>query len=295
MSFSSDSKRDLALQPIRSKCCCRAMLSGLLMAAKLNENIVSVAFEAEEIAVLTATLVSDLFSKECEIARKVMYGREKFIVAFDSKPLRNLVKDYSKKEETVSSLVQFKCAQCRASFMKGVFLAVGTVNDPFKSLHAEFSFYDEERAEKLDAFLAEFGVPARKVIRENKIGLYYKKGDDIEDLFGRIGINNIVFMVADSKIQNEIRGNENRATNCVATNISRSVNATGKQIAAILKLKEHGKFEYLSDDLKITAELRLANDDISLSELAEMHVPPISKSGLNHRLSKLIEEAEKLK
>ena len=92
------------------------------------------------------------------------FAGEKFIVSFDSKPLRNLVKDYDKKEESISSLVQFKCAQCRASFMKGVFLAVGTVNDPFKSLHAEFLFYDEERAEKLDAFLAEFGVPARKVI-----------------------------------------------------------------------------------------------------------------------------------
>ena len=104
-----------------------------------------------------------------------------------------------------------------------------------------------------------------------------------------------MFTVADSKIQKEIRGNENRATNCVATNISKSVNASGKQIDAILKLKERGRFEYLPDDLRITAELRLSNNEASLSELAELHIPPISKSGLNHRLSKLIDEAEKLR
>ena len=152
-----------------------------------------------------------------------------------------------------------------------------------------------DSVEKLDAFLAEFGVPARRITRGNKIGLYYKKGDDIEDLFGKIGVNNIVFTVADSKIQKEIRGNENRATNCVATNISKAVIASGKQIDAILKLKERGRFEYLPDDLRITAELRLVNSEASLTELASLHIPPISKSGLNHRLSKLLEEAEKLR
>ena len=295
MSFSSDSKRDLALQPIKSKCCCRAMLSGLLIAATVEENTVKVSFELDETAALTATLVHDLFGKDSEISRKVMCGREKFIVSFDSKPLRNLVWDYDKQQGTIPELVSLKCGQCRAAFMKGVFLAIGTVNDPFKSLHAEFSLSQIERAEKLDAFLAELGVPARKISRGKKIGLYYKKGDDIEDLFGKIGVNNIVFMVADSKIQKEIRANENRATNCVATNISRSVAATGKHIDAILKLKERGRFEFLPDDLKITAELRLANEEISLSELAAIHTPPISKSGLNHRLAKILEEAEKLK
>ena len=295
MSFSSDSKRDIALQPIKTKCCCRAMLSGLLISAMLDGDKITLVTEAEEIAVLTVSLVRDLFSKDSLISRKVMCGREKFIVSFNSKSLRNLVKDYDNSEGAISSLVSFKCPQCRASFMKGVFLSVGTVSDPFKSLHAEFSFAEPMRAEKLDAFLAEFGVPARRIIRGKKIGLYYKKGDDIEDLFGKIGVNNIVFTVADSKIQKEIRGNENRATNCVATNISKAVNASGKQISAILKLKERGRFEYLPDDLKITAELRLANDDASLAELAVLHIPPISKSGLNHRLSKIIDEAEKIK
>ena len=295
MSFSGDSKRDLALQPIKSKCCCRAMLSGLLISATLEGDRISLVCEAEEIAALTASLVQELFSKEAGISRKVMCGREKFIVGFESKPLRNLVKDYDNFQGNIASIIDFKCAQCRASFMKGVFLSVGTVSDPFKSLHAEFSMSEPARVEKLDAFLAEFGVPARRITRGNKIGLYYKKGDDIEDLFGKIGVNNIVFTVADSKIQKEIRGNENRATNCVATNISKAVIASGKQIDAILKLKERGRFEYLPDDLRITAELRLVNSEASLTELASLHIPPISKSGLNHRLSKLLEEAEKLR
>lgn len=295
MSFSSDSKNELVIQPVKSKCCRRTMLSGLLIAAKIEENRLVASFESSEIATVAAIYIREIFSKECEIARKVICGRERFIMSTDSKPLINLVKDYSKDGQELLGLVQLKCGFCEQSFLKGIFLAIGTVNDPQKSFHAEFSVSEPERAEKLDAMLAELGIPARRIIRGKKIGLYYKKESDLEDLFAKIGANNIAFEIINSKIERDIRNNENRATNFVATNISRSVNATGKQIDSILKLKERGRFDFLPDDLKMTAELRLLNDDISLAELAALHKPPISKSGLNHRLAKLVEEAEKLK
>lgn len=271
------------------------MLSGLLIAAKIEENRLVVSFESSEVATVTAIYVREIFSKECEIQRKVTCGRERFVVSCESKPLINLVKDYDKEGEDFLKLVQLKCGFCEQNFLKGIFLAIGTVNDPQKSFHAEFSVSEPIRAEKLDAMLAELGIPARRIVRGKKIGLYYKKESDLEDLFAKIGANNIAFEIINSKIERDIRNNENRATNFVATNISRSVNATGKQIDSILKLKERGRFEFLPDDLKITAELRISNDDISLSELAALHTPPISKSGLNHRLAKLVEEAEKLK
>lgn len=295
MSFSSDSKNELAIQNIKSKCCRRAMLSGLLIAAEISDGKLVASYESSEIATVTAIYIREIFSKECEIIRKVSCGREKFVVSCEAKPLINLVKDYGREGEELLKLVQLKCGFCEQSFLKGIFLAIGTVNDPQKSFHAEFSVSDPMRAEKLDAMLAELGIPARRIVRGKKIGLYYKKESDLEDLFAKIGANNIAFEIINSKIERDIRNNENRATNFVATNISRSVTATGKQIGSILKLKERGHFELLADDLKITAELRLANDDISLSELAALHTPPISKSGLNHRLAKLVEEAEKLK
>ena len=295
MSFSSDSKNELVIQAIKSKCCRRAMLSGLLIAAKVEDNRFVASYESSEIATVAAIFVRDIFSKECEIQRTVSCGREHFVMSCDSKPLINLVKDYDKDGEELLKLVQFKCGFCEQNFLKGVFLAIGTVNDPQKSFHAEFSISDPNRAEKLDAMLAELGIPARRIVRGKKIGLYYKKESDLEDLFAKIGANNIAFEIINSKIERDIRNNENRATNFVATNISRSVNATGKQIASIMKLKERDRFELLPDDLKVTAELRLANDDISLAELAALHTPPISKSGLNHRLAKIVEEADKLK
>lgn len=271
------------------------MLSGLLISADIIDGRLCASYESSDIATVAAIYIREIFSKECEITRKVTCGRERYFVTCDSKALVNLVKDYKREGEELLKLVTFKCGFCEQSFLKGIFLAVGTVNDPQRSFHAEFSLPDEIRAEKLDAMLAELGIPARRIVRGKKIGLYYKKESDLEDLFAKIGANNIAFEIINSKIERDIRNNENRATNFVATNISRSVNATGKQIEAILKLKERDRFELLPDDLKITAELRLANDDISLSELAALHTPPISKSGLNHRLSKLVEEAEKLK
>ena len=295
MSFSSDSKNELVIQPIKSKCCRRAILSGLLIAAKTEDKNVVVSFESSDIATVAAIYIRELFNKECEIIRQVQHGRERFFVSCDSKALFNLVSDYEKEGVGLLENVQYKCGFCEQSYLKGIFLAIGTVNDPQKSFHAEFSISDSIRAEKLDALLAEVGIPARRIKRSGKIGLYYKKESDLEELFAVIGANNIAFEIINSKIEKDIRNNENRATNFVATNISRSVNAIGKQIESILKLKERGRFEFLPDDLKLTADLRLEYDDISLSELAALHTPPISKSGLNHRLAKLVEEAEKLK
>ena len=295
MSFSTDSKNELVIQNIKSKCCRRTLLSGLLISAEIVDGKLSATYESSEIATVAAICVRELFAKECDIIRRVICGRERFILTCASKTLINLVKDYSFKDEALLKTVPIKCGFCEQNFLKGIFLATGTVNDPQKSFHAEFSLSDENRAEKLDAMLADLGIPARKIVRGKKIGLYYKKEGDIEELFAKIGANNIAFEIINSKIERDIRNNENRATNFVATNISRSVNATGKQIEAIEKLKEHGRFEFLPDDLRTTAELRINNNDISLSELAALHIPPISKSGLNHRLSKLVEEAEKIK
>ena len=271
------------------------MLSGLLISAETDGKQLTAVYESSEIATVSAINIRELFSKECDIIRKVVCGREKFILSCESKSLINLVRDYNNEGIPLLGLVPFKCGFCEQNFLKGIFLAIGSVNDPQKSFHAEFSVPCEIIAEKLDEMLAELGIPARRIVRGKKIGLYYKKGSDLEELFAKIGANNIAFEIINSKIERDIRNNENRATNFVATNISRSVNAIGKQIDSILKLKGRGHFELLPDDLKITAELRLSNDDISLSELALLHTPPISKSGLSHRLAKIVEEADKLK
>ena len=128
--------------------------------------------------------------------------------------------------------------------------------------------------------------------RQGRFGLYYKNNAAISDLLYYIGCSATSFDVANVCIERDIRNNENRATNCVARNISRSVDASRKQIAAIEALIATRKIDTLSDELRYTAALRMENESASLLELALMHEPPISKSGLNRRLTKLMEAFE---
>jgi DNA-binding protein WhiA len=124
--------------------------------------------------------------------------------------------------------------------------------------------------------------------------LYYKTNSAISDLIYYVGGTKSSFDVANTWVEHDIRNNENRATNCVARNISRSVSASQKHITAIEQLAACGRLSGLPEELQQTAALRLENDAASLSELARLHKPPITKSGLNQRLTKLLRAAEEL-
>ena len=109
-----------------------------------------------------------------------------------------------------------------------------------------------------------------------------------------MGAQHTIFEIINSRIERDIRNNENRATNCVAKNIEKTISAATRQIEAINLLMEHGKLERLPESLRATEMARYRNPDATLDELVRLHEPPISKSGLNHRLAKLVAEAEEL-
>ena len=122
--------------------------------------------------------------------------------------------------------------------------------------------------------------------------VYLGGSDAIEDILGIMGATREVFDFINAKIKREIRNNVNRATNCDAANIRRTVSASEEQIGAIELLRDGGYLPQLPDELRRTAELRLENPSVSLSVLAALHDESITRSGVNHRLSKLIELAE---
>ena len=126
------------------------------------------------------------------------------------------------------------------------------------------------------------------------MGVYIKNSQGVEDVLTVLGSSTMVFELLNKKIEREIRGNENRVTNCDTGNISKYVSASIKHIAAIEKLERYGELEKQPDPIRETAMLRLRHPNVSLGELAELHMPPISKSGLNHRLQKLIDLADEL-
>jgi DNA-binding protein WhiA len=168
------------------------------------------------------------------------------------------------------------------------------VNDPQKNYHLEFSLPAamEERLSALYAFMLRNGFTPKRVSRSTRNGIYFKGNGVISDVLYWIGAVKAGFDFANGCIEKDIRNYENRATNCVATNISKSVGASQKHIAAIRRLERAGQLQALPDELYETAILRLLHEDATLSELALLHQPPISKSGLNHRLQKICSFAE---
>ena len=195
-------------------------------------------------------------------------------------------------EADAETVVRLACDGCRAAFLRGAFLALGTVNDPHRSFHLEFLLPNDARAQMFGRFLEGLGYPARRIARKNGVGIYCKDSGSIEELITLMGAQHVVFEIINSRIERDIRNNENRATNCVAKNIEKSIAAATHQMEAINRLMERNKLESLPEPLRVTAMVRYRNPDATLDELVALHDPPISKSGLNHRLRKLIDEAE---
>ena len=289
---------DELMQTEPSKTCCRkAMLFGLFCCARLDtaqKNRIIAEFKSEQIAELASKILQKQFSAQSEITPTARAGRKFFSLCVSSKALSSFILslDSGQQERPIHELVGYRCQECAHSFLRGVFIACGTLNDPRKSYHLEMSFCAEQRA-RLIANTLDSIVPSPKLIkRDSRTCVYYKSNEAIFDLLNYIGGGHSGFLMTNTYIERDIRNAENRATNCVASNISKSVDASMKQIEAINSLIESGKFVSLPEELRYTAQLRIDNPSASLFELSHLHEPPISKSGLNRRLTRLLEEAE---
>ena len=141
---------------------------------------------------------------------------------------------------------------------------MGTLNDPNRSFHLEFFVQDSRCEGLITAFLKDLGYPPRRITRAKGIGLYYKNSGTIEDLVAKMGSQNKIFEIINNRIEREIRNNENRATNCVAKNIEKSISAATRQMEAIGRLIECGKLEALPEGLRTSAKARYHNPDATL-------------------------------
>ncbi len=292
MSFSEELKEELAQIRIKKKCCRRAMLSGLLCQAQADDqNGITVRYRSEAVAELVCSLVHAQFGKTAVCSYFGSCGRVYWDVSFSSSAAVALIQSRSFEGEGEKDA---PCESCAASFLRGLFLAVGTVNDPHKGFHLEFLLPDEDNAHRVTGFFTDIGYTPRKITRPKGIGIYFKDSGAIEDLIALMGAHNMIFEIINSRIEREIRNNENRATNCVAKNIEKTISAATKQMEAIDALYESGKMARLPEPLQQTAALRYQHPDATLDELVALHSPLISKSGLNHRLQRLLAEAEDL-
>ena len=177
------------------------------------------------------------------------------------------LRDTDKAPAFALSSVPLVCEKCSARFAAGLFVAFGSITDPEKAHHMEFSFPDEKMRDEARVFLSDIGFAPAVTKRKGRFIAYYKKIDTIVDFLGTIGANNSMFDYLNSRIVDSIRNDTNRRVNFDNANIKRTLNATKVQLDVITLIKEHGLFNELSADLRETAELRLEYPESTLADL----------------------------
>lgn len=297
MSFSSQVKDELNALQIKGNCCKKAYIFGSLMSADVLDGQIVVKIKEKSTADQLSHLLKTIYKidPETKEIRRGCYNA--FELKFKSVKIADFLSfadEFSGSDEDADALnAYFGCENCKQVFARAAFCACGSVSDPKKSYTLEIYAASDTRAMLIHSVLEEIVTEAPGITsRKGKMSVFYKNNSAIEDFLTVLGASKTLFEFLDSYIEKDLRNYENRATNCVTRNIAKSVGASGVQVLAIEALMATGAFEELSDDLKATAALRLANPALTLSELAEIHIPPISKSGLNHRISKIMELAK---
>ncbi|HJC23853.1 MAG TPA: DNA-binding protein WhiA [Candidatus Eisenbergiella merdavium] len=196
--------------------------------------------------------------------------------------------------DPVSSLI-IKNACCQRAFLRGAFLAAGSMSDPEKSYHLEIVCTNAAQAEQICSILLLFQVEARIVQRKKYQIVYMKDGAGISDFLNIVEAHVSLMTFENYRIVKEMRNSVNRRVNCETANISKTVSASTRQVDDILFLKQKYGLANLPENLREMAEVRLENPDAPLRELGEYLNPPVGKSGVNHRLRKLSELADRLR
>lgn len=190
-----------------------------------------------------------------------------------------------------------RCDNCRIVYLRRLFELFGSVTDPQKSYHLDFTFLGESSCDAVEEVLAEMGFDFRRTVRRDKNDrekyvLYIKDSSAIEDFLVALGASSAAFDVMNSKIVHEFRNSVNRQVNCDTANIEKQLAAGKKYIEAIQQLIDSGRIEALPEELRETARLRYENDQLSLTDLGKLLNPQVSKSGVRHRLERIMAFAE---
>lgn len=180
-------------------------------------------------------------------------------------------------------------------FTAGVFLACGSVNDPEKEYHLEFTSPEDSLAGDLIVLLGDIGVTAGKTVRRGQFIVYIKGSESIEDTLTFMGAQQCTLELMNVKIYKNVRNKVNRIANCDNANINKVVEASMKQIEDIKLIADTKGLDSLSDELREVAELRLDGDCLSLQEIGDSLTVPISRSGVNHRFRRIAKIADEIR
>jgi len=181
------------------------------------------------------------------------------------------------------------------SFFRKLFISSGSISDPNDAYHLEFAISDENTAREIKDLAHSENIFLKYIKRRSKHVLYLKSSEQIEDFLYYIDAPKISFDLMETKIIKEVRNNANRVTNFDNANLGKISEASARQIAAINFITEKNKFSTLPEELKQTANLRLENIEMSIQEIGEISEPPVTKSGIKHRMQRIIDIANGLR
>ena len=308
MSFSGMVKEELSRQISTARHCRIAEIAALLSACGKMTAAGILRFQTENDAVVRKyfTLLQKTFNIETEIAiresRQMKKGNVYYVEITDPGQVETVLQGtkLSVNEgdgETLYTenalLTQQSC--CKRAFIRGAFLASGSISDPEKGYHFEIVCQDEAKAENLRDIIHTFQIDAKIVLRKKSYVVYVKEGAQIVEMLGIMEANIALMNLENVRILKEMRGSVNRKVNCETANINKTVSAAIRQIEDIRYIEETTGFSSLPEPLEQMARLRLQYPEASLLELGKMLTPVVGKSGVNHRLRKLKEIAEDLR
>ena len=310
MSFSSEVKEELSEQIASGRHCRLAetaailSLCGKIVITENDRYCVKIQTENLAVARKDFTLLRKTFNIRAEVSvRKSREVRFYSVIVSKDPEARRLLGETCLLDEdgNVSEcmspmhhrLLRQNC--CRRAFIRGAFLAVGSVSDPKKSYHFEIVCTAPEKARQLQELLASYDVDAKVVLRKRHYVVYIKEGSQIVELLGLMGAHISLMQLENVRIVKEMRNSVNRKVNCETANLNKTVSAAVRQAEDIRYIQEKIGLDKLPMDLEETARLRLEHTEASLKELGDMLSPKVGKSGVNHRLRKLSQIADDLR
>lgn len=308
MSFSGMVKEELSRQIGNARHCRIAEIAACLSACGRREPDGTLMLQSENEAVIrkSFTLLQKTFNIEPVMRvpgdRQLKKGNVFSVCLTDPLEIQKVLQGAKMTEDEKDAetlycsnglVMQQPC--CKRAFIRGAFLAAGSISDPEKGYHFEISCQEERKAEQLRELIRSFGIEAKIVLRKKSYVVYVKEGSQIVDILAVMEANVALMNLENIRIVKEMRNNVNRKVNCETANINKTVNAAVKQMEDIRLIESKKGLRSLKEGLAEIAELRLQYPEATLKELGMMLDPPVGKSGVNHRLHKLSEIADELR
>ena len=295
VSFSGSAKAEVCRSLPQKGCCALAQCFGvLLFGNSFGYDGIKLITESREFGELLPRLFRKAFGISFDLISEGT-GKRVFQIT-DGAKLETVLSACGFDRQSLAlhvnlPLLEEEC--CRAAFLRGAFLAGGSVTDPEKGYHLELNTTHQSVSRETEALMREvMGFLPKSTRRGGGNVLYFKQSDQISDFLTFLGAPVAAMGIMEARLEKELNNKVNRRCNCDEANTSKVVEAAQEQLAVIRLLRERGKLESLPHKLRQAAQAREENPSASLTELAAMMEPPITKPAMNHRLKKLVEAAK---